>query len=194
MLLRAVLTKEELVAVALDLTPLRVELGRRPRRTATFGRPNLVELVRGAGLRLRGDARFTWDVRGLTIPVVVRRWQVLLAPRVVARGDDHVLAFEPSIEALDIVNVPSFVETAIADAVNEGMTAKGSKLAWNFTRTLSLDKLLSDKLAPAVRLRLTPGAAAVEVTDTEVCLTLSLEASVGRLDEAPAAERHSPAA
>lgn len=194
MQLRAVLTKEELVAVAHDLTPLRVELGRRPRRTAMFGRPNLVELVRGAGLRLRGDARFTWNVGGLSIPVTVRRWQILLAPHVVTRGDADVLAFEPSIEALDIVNVPSFVETAIADAVNEAMTAKRSKLAWNFTRTLSLDKLLSDRLAPAVRLRLTPGAAAVEVTDTEVCLTVSLEASVARLAEAAPDERHSPAA
>src|SRR5690349_21186997 len=110
MQLCAILTREELVAVALDLTPLRVELGRRPRRAATFGRPTTVDLVADAGLRIRGDARFTWDVGGLSIPVSVRRWQVLLTPRVVARGDEHVLAFEPSIEALDIVNVPSFVE------------------------------------------------------------------------------------
>src|SRR5690349_17810663 len=111
MLLSATLTKEELVAVVDALTPLRVELGRRPRRAVSFGRPNVVELVAGAGVRLRGDARFTWDVGGLSIPVTVRRWQLLLAPRIAARGDARVLAFEPSIEVLDIVNVPAFVES-----------------------------------------------------------------------------------
>jgi hypothetical protein len=194
MQLCAIVTKADLVAVIEDLTPLRVEISRRPRRAVSLGRPRHVELVPGAGLRVRGEARFTWDAYALSIPVTLRAWQVLLAPAVVSREGRSVLAFEPSIEVIDIENVPGLVEEAITHAINEGLGAKRARLVWDFTKTLSFSKDLSERTSPGITFGVAPRGASVEVTAAEVRLTMSLEATVSRSEPRAARARHSPAA
>jgi hypothetical protein len=188
MQLCAIVTKDDLASVIEQLTPLRVTT--HPRRVITLGRPTKVELVAGAGLRVRGDARFTWDVAGgITIPVTLRAWQIMLVPSFVARNDGrHVLAFEPVLEGLDFKNVPMFLDGRIKEAINEGLAAQKHKLAWDFEKTLTLLRPLSDKLAPAAEVKLGPTGGKVTVTATDVRLTLDFALRVRR-DAAPASVR-----
>lgn len=186
MQLCATLTKDDLSSIIEQITPLRVAL--HPRRVITLGRPKKVELVAGAGLRVRGDARFTWDVGGLTIPVTLRSWQVLLVPSFAVRDGRHVLAFHPTLEALDFKNVPMFLDGRIADAVKEGLASQRSKLVWDFEKQLSLVRALPDKISPAGEVNLAPTGGTVTVTSSDVKLTLEFGFRVRR-DAAPASLR-----
>jgi hypothetical protein len=186
MQLCATLTKDDLSSIIEQITPLRVAL--RPCRVITLGRPTKIELVAGAGLRVRGDARFTWDVGGLTIPVSLRTWQVLLVPSFVARDGGHVLAFDPKLEVLDFKNVPMFLDGKIADAVKQGLAAQKSKLAWNFEDQLSLVRALPAKMSPAGEMTLAPTGGTVVVTEADVKLTLDFGFRVRR-DAPPASLR-----
>jgi hypothetical protein len=186
MQLCATLTKDDLTSIIEQITPLRVAI--RPRRVITLGRPTKIELVAGAGLRVRGDARFTWDVGGLTIPVTLRAWQVLLVPSFVARDGGHVLAFDPKLEVLDFKNVPMFLDGGIKDAVKEGLAAQKSKLTWSFEEHLSLVRPLPAKISPAGEVHLAPTGGTITVTATDVQLKLEFGFRVRR-DAPPASLR-----
>jgi hypothetical protein len=186
MQLCAILTKDDLASAIEQITPLRVAI--RPRRVITLGRPSKVELVPGAGLRVRGDARFTWDVGGITIPVTLRAWQILLVPSFVARNRGHVLAFDPVLENLDFKRVPMFLDGRIAEAINDGLAAQKNKLSWDFERTLTLVRGLPDKVSPAGEMTLAPTGGTVTVTATDVRLTLDFGFRVQR-DAPPASLR-----
>jgi hypothetical protein len=174
------LGKDDLAALVGEIAPLEVDIGKRPRRTVTLGAPSLVELVPSAGLRVRGDARFAWDALGLTIPITVRTWQVLLAPAVVSSPSGLALAFEPTLERLDLSNVPVFVSETIAQAIAGGLAAQRKKLVWNVGQKLSVRRMLSERVSPPSRFELAPSRAEVAVTAREVRLTLSFEAHVVR--------------
>jgi hypothetical protein len=186
MQLCATLTKDDLSSIVEQITPLRVAI--RPRRVITLGRPTKIELVAGVGLRVRGDARFTWDVGGLTIPVTLRAWQVLLVPSFVAKDGGHVLAFDPTLEAIDFKNVPMFLDGRIKDAVRDGLAAQKSKLTWDFEEHLSLVRPLPAKISPAGEITLAPTGGKVDVTSDAMKLTLEFAFRVRR-DAAPASLR-----
>jgi hypothetical protein len=178
MLLCAILTKDDLASAVEQITPLSVTLRRH--RVIWLGRPSVVELVAGAGLRLRGEARFTWDVGGLAIPVSLRSWQVLLVPTFAVRGERHVLAFDPVLEQLDFKSVPMFLDARIKAAINEGLASQKNRLAWDFERRLSLVRSLPETVSPGAELALGPAGGQVEVTADDVRLTLDFELRVSR--------------
>jgi hypothetical protein len=178
MLLSAVLTKADLVSAVEQITPLSVTL--RHRRVISLGRPSTIELVAGAGLRIRGDARFTWDAGGLAIPVSVRAWQVLLVPSFSVRGKRHVLAFDPVLEALDFKSVPAFLDARIKAAINEGLAAQKNGLFWDFEKHLSLAWPLPASVTPRGELRLGPSGGHVAVSEKDVRLTLDFELHIRR--------------
>jgi hypothetical protein len=185
--LSATITKDELVRSIRDLTPLRIDLGRR--RSVTFGRPELVELVPNAGLRVRGDAKMVWEIAGLPLPVSLRAWQVLLVPSVVELDGGHVLAFDPVLEDLDFKRVPGLYR--IIDAINEGVASQRRKLAWNLSRALSVrTSLMRTRIVPEATFTLAPVSATVAVTASEVRLDATLEARIRR-DVTPAASLRS---
>jgi len=187
MQLCAIVTKDDLTSVVEQLTPLRVAV--RPRRVITLGRPTKVDLVAGAGLRVRGDARFTWDVGGLTIPVTLRSWQIMLVPAFVAAPDGgHLLAFDPVLEELDLKNVPMFLDGRIAEAIKGGLAAQKGKLAWDFEKQLGITRSLPHQISPAGDVTLSPNGGTVTVTATEMRLELALSLSFRR-DAAPASLR-----
>src|SRR5688500_12552077 len=93
------ITKAEVVRLVEEATPLKIDLGHK--RSVSFGRPELVELVPRTGLRIRGDAKMVWEVAGLTLPITLRTWQLLLVPSIVRRDGTLVLAFDPVLEDLD---------------------------------------------------------------------------------------------
>jgi hypothetical protein len=180
MLLSAVVTKDELVSVIESFTPLRITIDERRGRGITLGRPKRLDLVAGQGLRIRGDANITWDVAGVPIPVTLQAWQMLLVPRIATRGRARVLAFEPVVEDLDLRLVPAFLDEKIADVIRSGVAQKRHKLAWDFTRTLSKRLPLPASIGPACLFEIAALDGGVVVTDTDLRLTVRLEARVER--------------
>lgn len=180
MLLSAVVTKDELVALLEAITPLRVAIDERRGRAVTLGRPRAVDLVPGEGLRVRGGARIAWDVAGLGIPITLQTWQMMLVPRIAARGRARVLVFDPIVEALEMKLVPGFLDEKIADVLREGLAQNRRKLAWDFTRTLSKRLPLPARIGPARLFEIAAIDGTVTVTDSEVRLTVKLEARVER--------------
>ncbi|MBX3261368.1 MAG: hypothetical protein KF782_16910 [Labilithrix sp.] len=186
MLLTATVSKAEVVALVGALTPMRVCIDERRRRAVTLNRPE-VAFVAGRGIRLRGDARVTWDVAGAEIPVTVQVWQVLLVPSVVARGRSRSLALEPVVEELELGFVPGFVDGKISRAIREGIAQKRERLAWDFARTLSRRLALPARIAPPRAFEIVAAAGDVDVGDTELRLGVRFETRVveRRVEAAP---------
>jgi hypothetical protein len=187
MLLTAVVTKAELAALIDSFTPLRITIDDRRGRTVTLGRPAL-ELVPGHGLRLRGDARIAWDVAGVPLPVTIQAWQLLLVPRIAARGRSRLLAFDPVVEELDLKRVPGFLDDKIADAITDGIAQNRGKLAWDFSRTLSKRLALPARVAPAGVFEIMAVAGGVAVTENDLTLQVRFEARVEKRAPAKAEE------
>ncbi len=184
--LTATVTSDEIVRLVRELTPLRIDLGRT--RSVSFGTPQVVELVEGVGLRVRGNARMIWEIAGLPLPVSLRAWQLLLAPSVQIRGETLVLVFEPVIEALDFKRVPGFFDERIVFAINEGVASQRGKLAWNVSRGLSWRLPLPKRVVPSRTLDVAPTSASVTVTATELRIDVAFDAHVAG-DVAPASLR-----
>lgn len=184
----AILTKEELAQVAAELLPLDVEISRRPRRQISLGRAERVELVAGSGLRLAGKASMVWEIASLPVSLAVRRWQVMLSPRVVATPDGLSLAFEPSLECLDFRRIPGFVDDRVIAIVNEILTGQKSKLVWRFEKTLSVRKSTSGKFRPRKHFAIAPEGATVDVTSSRILLSIRLRARVESVEEVKPSE------
>jgi hypothetical protein len=183
MLVTAAVSKAELVTLVEAMTPLRLAIDERRGRTITLGRPR-IELVPDRGIRLRSDARITWDVAGVGVPITLKAWQLLLVPRIA----DGALALEPLIEALDLKGIPSFLDDKIADAIKGGIAQNRHKLAWSFARALSKRWPLPARIgAGAFQLVATDGAALVTAED--VRLTIRFVAAVERPEQAPRSRR-----
>ncbi|MFO0738943.1 MAG: hypothetical protein U0270_23815 [Labilithrix sp.] len=194
MLLTAAVTKAEIAALVDALTPLGVVIDEHRGRSITLGRPRL-ELVPDAGIRLRGDARLTWDVAGVAIPVTLKAWQVLLVPRIVDRESGRALAFEPVIEVLDLKRVPGFLDDKIARAIGDGLAQNRSKLSWELGRVLSKQLALPARIGGGT-FALSAVDGAVGVSEEDVKLTLRFEARIDRPrpdpDLAPRSSRRNP--
>lgn len=189
MKLTVIITKGEIVGLVHELAPVRVDLALR--RSVAFGPPEKVELVAGSGLRIRGDARVVWKIAGLAVPVSVGAWQILLVPKVEIREGALILAFDPSLELLELERTPGFLSERVADAINEGVSAQRPKLAWNVSRSLSRRFLLSKRLTPARTFAIGPTSASVAVSEAEVRVEASFEAHVGADAVPPAVVRRS---
>lgn len=176
MLLTAAVTKAEIVALIEALTPRTIVIDANKGRSVTVGRPRL-ELVPDAGIRLRGDARITWDVAGMTVPVTLQSWQVMLLPRVVNRGASRMLAFEPVLEELDLKRVPAFLDDKIAKAISDGIAQNKERLVWNFAQRLSKRWPLPKRLGTGA-FALTAVDGGIRVTAEEVMMTLRFETGV----------------
>lgn len=184
MLLSAVVTKDELVALVEAITPLRIAIDERRGRGVTIGRPRAVYLVPGQGLRVRGDARIAWDVAGVGITITIPTWQMMLVPRIAARGRARVLAFDPIVEALEMKLVPGFLDERIADVLRDGIAQNRRKLAWEFSRTLSKRLPLPARIGPARLFEIAATDGTVTVTASEVRLTVTMEARIEKPEAA----------
>jgi hypothetical protein len=184
MLLSAVVTKDELVALVEAITPLRVAIDERRGRAVTLGRPRAVYLVPGHGLRVRGDARIAWDFAGVGITITLPTWQMMLVPRIVARGRTRVLAFDPIVEALEMKLVPGFLDEKVADVLRDSIAQNRRKLAWDLSRTLSKRLPLPARIGPGRLFEIAATEGTVIVTDREVRLTVTLEARIEKPEAA----------
>lgn len=177
--------KHEIERAAAELTPLKIDLGRK--RSVSFGRPEIIELVPQTGLRVRGDAKMVWEVAGLTLPVTLRAWQMLLVPSIARRDGTLVLAFDPVLEELDFKRVPASFDERITDAVNEGVASQRGKLSWNLSRLLGSSTRLPARVSPGGAFDLVPVSARVDIAASELRVEVDLAAEV--VDHAVATPR-----
>ncbi len=179
MILTARVTTAELRSLLESLTPLRVAIDETRGRWLTIGRPQLT-VVPGRGYRLRGDARLAWEALGITVPVTLDGLQVLLVPKVLARGAARLLAFEPVVEELGLRLVPGFLEDKITDAVRDWLAKSQERLAWTFSRTLSRRLGLSEKIHPRETFEIAAVAGQVTVSEEELRFAVRFEAKITR--------------
>lgn len=173
MQLRAVVRRDDVIGLLQEVTPLRVELSRRPQRAISIGRPTELEFVPGAGLRIRGDARISWDIVGMTVPVTARTIELLLVPKLELHEGRYVLSLDPRLEELDLEVVPFFVDSKISGAVRAAIDKKRSKLRWDLGRLLQWD--LTDRVSPPTRLELGIRNASIVVDEDSLVIDLSFE-------------------
>jgi len=191
--LSAVVTKDDLALLVQQLTPIHIALGGS--RSVAFGRPQRIDLIPGKGLRLRGDAKLSWDFAGLTLPVTLRVWQVLLEPTVVVGRDGaYSLRFEPEIEELDLRNVPAFLDGKIAAAINDGLASQKKKLSWAITRSLGVRLELPKRVSPKGRLEVFPSDVKLYISAEAIELTVRFQSRVVHvLEPAPISAQQAPA-
>jgi hypothetical protein len=136
-----------------------------------------VDFVPGAGLRVLTGGQLQWKAAGLPIGVAFNSAQLMLQPLV--EDDEHGgrLVFRPSLEALDLKNVPAFLDSGLLAVVNSRLAARGEDLGWRFGRTLALQFLLPGSMQPRVALRLGAGSGQVEVLEDSVVFSLVLAPS-----------------
>lgn len=192
MLLTAIVTKDELAALASALGPLRITLDEQRGRSVTLGRLRL-DLVSGRGLRLRGDARLRWDVAGMSVPVTLEGFQVLLTPRFERRAAGPVLLLEPVLEELGLKHVPGFLDGKIAGALRDGVARNQHKLAWSLARALGRSLPVPRRFDELAGVRLVPTDASVTVTSEALELRIALAAAVERRSDAPVSSRRAVA-
>jgi hypothetical protein len=177
--LSASIAKGDLAALVDEIAPLDIvdlAIAPRPRRVLSIGRPSTLELATGEGLRVGGDARLVWDFAGVMIPVAIRAWRLLLAPKVVLLEGAPALAFEPKLEALEIGNAPRFVQDRVADFIDGVLAAKGKKLVWPFGRQLMWRRSLSERVSPPTRFDLVPIEAAMKISTHAISFTIDFDA------------------
>lgn len=184
MLLTADVPKAELVALVESLTPFRLALDQTRARSLTVGRPK-VTFVPGRGVRLTGNARVSWEVAGLTVPVNLQGWQILLVPKVVTRPSTEgssvqVLALEPVIEELGLRRVPAFVDDKIAETLRDWIGRKERRLAWSFARTLSRRLSLPARITPSETFEIRATGGEVEVTAEALRFSVRFTAHIER--------------
>jgi hypothetical protein len=192
LLATACIPKSDLVDLVMSITPLTVTVDADRGRIVTLG-CSAVDLVPGAGLRLRGDGHLSWDFAHLPIPVTIRTWQILFVPQVASRGRSHVLRLEPRLEDLEVKLIPGFVDERIADAIRGGLARQRDRLAWDFARTLSKRLPLPANITPATTFEILPVGGDVAVSESELRLALRFEARFERRSVAAEAVSKQPA-
>jgi hypothetical protein len=139
-------------------------------------RASHVDLVPGTGLRVATSGELHWRAAGLPIGISFHSARLMIEPLVVE--DDHGgrLVFRPSLEALDLKNVPSFLDGGVLAIINGRLAAQGDALAWHFGQTLAHAVPMPEALAPVRELKL--GGQAGHVTVLDDALLFSLEISL----------------
>jgi hypothetical protein len=177
-------TKDELVELVASITPMRITIDERRGRAVTLGRPR-VDFAPGRGVRLRGEARMTWDVAGFAVPITLQAWQLMLIPRLTVAGRARTLALEPVVEALDLKRVPGVVDGRIAQALDGVLARVQHRLVWDFARTLSrrlpLPRRVDAELG-GTSIDLDVVGATFTVTESELHFCVRIEARARRAE------------
>lgn len=96
-----------------------------------------VDFAAGEGLRVAVAGQLSWKVAGVHVTLTIHAAQLLLRPAVVGEGTEGRLLFRPSLETMDLKNVPDLLDSGITGLVNRRLEDEADKLAWHFGRNLS---------------------------------------------------------
>src|SRR5438067_4732466 len=87
----------------------------------------------------------------------------------------------PSLEALDVKNVPGFLDRGLLGIVNGRLAARGQSLAWRMGRTLSVSAPLPRTIAPVDTFQPAVRTASVQVLDDAIELAVAFNLRFLRL-------------
>ncbi len=95
-----------------------------------------VDFIAGEGLRLVTSGQIRWVTAGVPLEATLHSAEIMLRPRIAADVHGGKLVFGPSLESVDLKNVPSFLDRGVVALVNHQLAARGDELAWDFGRSL----------------------------------------------------------
>jgi hypothetical protein len=133
-----------------------------------------VDFVAGEGLRIEVAGQLSWKVAGMNVTPTIRTAQLLLRPAVIGEGAEGQMVFRPSLEKMDLKNIPGLVDSGIAGFVNRRLETEGDRLAWHFGRDLTASFPLGRDLLDVESFALGIGTAAITVLDEAIVLDLPL--------------------
>jgi hypothetical protein len=139
-----------------------------------------VEFAAGEGLRVAVAGQLSWKLAGVQVMLTIHAAQLLLRPAVIGEGPDGRLLFRPSLEKMDLKNVPGLLDSGITGLVNRRLEDEGDKLAWHFGRDLSGRFPLGRDFVDVDSFVLGIGAATVTVLADAMVLDLPLALGFAR--------------
>jgi hypothetical protein len=162
--------------------PLKVSLGGEDDddRSLVLRDPRAVTFVPGTGVSLSCTADLRWSVLGLTVPIHLREFSVLLTPLIALRSGAPALVFALAIEHADLAGVPAMVDAHLVERVNQALAERQVELGWEFAKTLTHSFALPALLANVRSFDLGVGASSVEVVPDALVLSVELLTSVTR--------------
>lgn len=187
MLIKVVLSFEELVELVHQLAPIRIHIGPDDdvTRCVELEEPHNIYLVPGKGLHLEASGQVRYDVFGITFAAKISNVRLLIEPRIEVRPatseePSPVLLFSLHIEDGSLRLVPSLIDQRIIGRVNEVLTPDATKMLWEFPDTLTQSFSLPERLQPLDAFLVESGAGEVDVTDDEVGFAVKLDANLIR--------------
>jgi hypothetical protein len=188
MWVEAILTKDDLATLLVDLCPLTIALDQtgRGEHYLRLLNPKDVALVEGRGLRVTCEAELHWPVLGIDAPMRAESLTMLLNVGLSPAVDGELLSFKPEIESLDVAWVPNLFDGRITDKLNHELGERHVELSWHFFQTLSHVFELPGVLHPATALDLRVGWGKVRVTDEAMVMAVSFNTHVL---QSPASDR-----
>ena len=139
-----------------------------------------VDFVAGEGLRVAVAGQLSWKLAGVQVVLTIHSAQLLLQPAVVGEGTEGRLLFRPSLETMDLKNVPALLDSGITGLVNRRLEDEGDKLAWPFGRDLTGRFPLGRDFVDVESFVLGVGAATVTVLADAMVLDLPLALGFAR--------------
>ena len=139
-----------------------------------------VDFAAGEGLRVAVAGQLSWKLAGVQATLTIHAAQLLLRPAVVGEGTEGRLLFRPSLEKMDLKNVPGLVDSGIAGLVNMRLENEADKLAWHFGRDLTARFPMGKDFADVESFVLGVGTAAVTVLADAIVLDLPLALGFSR--------------
>lgn len=181
MWVEAIVSLEDVQALAAELLPVRVHLGAADSDHYLFlSAATEVSLVEGRGLRVVCNAQVRWPVLGMDLPINVDRLTVMLEPSVPNEGGELFVGVQ--LEHADVAWVPSLLDTKIVSAINDALQKRRAELSWSFARALSHDFALPEMLQPLRGLGLEASWGKVRITSEAMVLVISFHAHAIRKD------------
>jgi hypothetical protein len=139
-----------------------------------------VDFIADEGLRILSRGRIQWAAAGVPIAVTLTSIQLMIRPEVVSDAHGGRLVFRPSVEDLDLKNVPGFIDRSVLGMVNGRLQAQGDELAWDFGRALTVNAPLPATILPPEAFHVTVRAATALVLADAIELDFSFDMSFTR--------------
>ena len=158
-----------------ELLPARLLLDDADRdRWIQIERASNIDFVAGSGLRVATRGEVRWQAAGLPIGFTFTSARLMIQPMVVEDERGGRLVFRPTLESLDLRNVPAFLDSGVLALINNRLVAQGDALAWHFGQALARTFGLPAIILPLVQLKLGAQAGVLEVLDDALTFSLSL--------------------
>jgi hypothetical protein len=139
-----------------------------------------VDFIADRGLRVETSGQIQWSAAGLPINLTLNAVQLLLVPEVVDTPEGGRLVFHPSLEDLDLKNVPGFLDRGVLGIVNGKLDSQGNALAWDFGKSLTVNAPLPASISPPESFQMSVQNARVAILADALELTVTFDMRFSR--------------